>query len=313
MRRLGLVLAAGLLAPVLACSGAAGPAVTGPGLGVDDSGTHTDADPTAADPTASTVDPTATTIDPTAADSTAAATTDPNDTATTDPATTDTGPGEPSLRRHTLNLSTGQWSSAALDDVWTGPNAAPPTGILAAVTMTNFDRLLVLADDGYTYQLVEGQWLAPLVTDEHFAVLAGREVEVVTHVPSPDDPTLETLFLLADHSAVLYDLYDTGSVTFVDDVALIDEPGGPPHASGRPRWAFTRARPQDFGQIDWLEWFIAYDDDVLYYADANSQWSVAGPIDANDFFGGAAGEPDPRQASATWYEDDTGRLHVLAP
>lgn len=307
MRPLRVSLALGLLAPVVACSGAAGPAVTGPGLGVDDSGTNTDADPTAA-----TVDPTATSVDPTMADSTAGATSDPPDTSGTTE-TTDTGPVEDPLRRHTLNLATGQWTVAALDDVWTGADAAPPTGILAAVTMTNFDRLLVLADDGYTYQLVEGQWQAPLVTDDHFAVLAGREVDAISHVPSPDDPTIETLFLLADHSAVLYDLYDTGSVTFVDDVALIDEPGGPPHASGRPRWSFTRSRPQDFGQLDWLEWFFAYDDDVLYYADANSQWSVAGPIQANDFFNGAADEPDPRQASATWYEDDTGRLHVLAP
>lgn len=308
MRLLCVTLVLGLLGPIVACSGAAGPAVTGPGLGVDDSGTNTDADPTAADPTATT-DPTATSVDPTAADTTAGATSDPADT--TD--ATDTGPVESPLRRHTLNLSTGQWTVAALDDVWTGSNAAPPTGILAAVTMTNFDRLLVLADDGYTYQLVEGQWLEPLVTDEHFAVLAGREVDAISHVPSPDDPTIETLFLIADHSAVLYDIYDTGNVTFVDDVALIDEPGGPPHASGRPRWAFTRSRPQDFGRIDWLEWFFAYDDDVLYHSDANSQWSVAGPIDANDFFSGAAGEPDPRQASATWYEDDTARLHVLAP
>lgn len=79
MRLLRVTLVLGLLASIVACSGAAGPAVTGLGLGVDDSSTNTDADPTVGDPTVG--DPTATTVDPTAttADSTAGATNDPTD------------------------------------------------------------------------------------------------------------------------------------------------------------------------------------------------------------------------------------------
>lgn len=298
-----------LLGLVLACSTSAGSPTPGPGLGPDDetSGSTTQGDPQQTDPTLASADTTHgnTSVDP------STSTGDATETDPTDP--DDTGPSETPLQRHTLNVSTGQWTSAALDDVWTGPQAPPSVGILATASMTSFDRLLVLADDGYVYQRAQGAWLPPVLTDDHFAVLAGRIVDAIAHVPSPEDPTVEDLFLIADHHAVIYNVFDSGNVSFVDDVPLSDVPGGPPHASGRPRWAITRTDPASFGQATWLEWFYLYDDDVLYYSDATAEWVAQWPALGNEFFMGAAGEPDPRTASAAWYDDQGLRLHVIAP
>lgn len=303
-----------LLGLPLACSSAIDLPPPGPGLGdADDStGSATEAAPSDTDPTDGSVD---TTVDTTVGDS-SPSTSDADSTATeADPTDTDTetGPTESPLRRYSLNLATGQWTSVILDEVWTDPQAPPTGGILATASMTHFNRLLVLADDGNTYQQVQGMWLEPVVTEDHFAMLAGRTVDAISHTPNPQDPTIETLFLIADHHAVLYDLSQSGSVSFVDDIPLIDEPDGPPHASGRPRWAFTRSNPADFGQLDWLEWFYLYDDDVLYRSNANAEWADQWDVLNNPFFTGAAGEPDPRMASATWYDDDLARLNVLAP
>ena len=53
------------------------------------------------------------------------------------------------------------WTDVDLASVWTGANAPPPRGIVAATKLTNFDRLLVWADDGRFYVQEAGVWKAP--------------------------------------------------------------------------------------------------------------------------------------------------------
>jgi hypothetical protein len=103
-------------------------------------------------------------------------------------------------------------------------------------------------------------------------------------------------------------------VTFVEDRALMDVMGGPPLASGVLEWGFTITNLAD-ATPNWVRWYEMYNDVEIYLANGTGTWVNHWPVLVNEFFVGVgnAGVPDPRLAVATWHDDTSGRLHVIAP
>jgi len=217
-----------------------------------------------------------------------------------------------SLQLYTSYLGGSGWSAVDLDDVWTGPSAPPTDGILATVKLTHFSRFIVFSDDGYTYQQVDGTWIEPVLTDELFPIVGDRMIDAAAHLPARYDPTIETLFIAADAHAIFYEIYEAGGISFVADAMLEDERNGPPHDSGQLRWAFTRTNLADPSD-SWLQTYLHYDDGQIYLTDGTGTWVDSFPVVGNEFFMGNADEPDPTQAVATWYDDSSARLNVIAP
>jgi len=221
-----------------------------------------------------------------------------------------------SLLLYTRELESGAWSSVDLDDVWTGASAPPTDGILGAVSLTHFNRFIVFSDDGYTYQKMEGAWIEPVLTDDLFPVIGTRGIEAVSHRASHFDPLGETLVIRAGAHDILYQIYENGNVDFVQDLQLMDDLGGGPlQATWQLAWAFTRTNLAEPGE-DWVQLYELYTNNVsysFYSKNGSGVWLSLPPLNNEFFTMGTLGEPNPLQAVATWYDDDTRRLNVIAP
>lgn len=65
------------------------------------------------------------------------------------------------LALYRRNMANAVWTKEALSVAWSGANAPPPRGILAAEAGTTYE-LMVVVDDGMIYRRVGGAWLAPV-------------------------------------------------------------------------------------------------------------------------------------------------------
>jgi hypothetical protein len=215
--------------------------------------------------------------------------------------------------RHTFDMQMQSWTAIALDRVWTETNAPPPRDIAAAVSLTHFDRLLVLTTDGVLHERAAGVWAQPVPVTDRFPTLEGLSVAGMTHTPQADDD-VEHVYFIDNPMAVVYAMQPNGDVEHYSTVPMEDAPGGAPQGTGRAQWYFERV---DIGQIgqhpEWLRWFIAFDDDRLYRFDVGPFEWASWPLGDNDFFGVAGGQPDPHAVRAAYTDDAAGRVHFIAP
>ena len=215
--------------------------------------------------------------------------------------------------RYTFDVQAQTWSSIPLDEVWVDPDAPPPRDIAATVSLTHFDRLWVVANDGTFYERLDGAWQSPTPLVDRFPMLQGLSVWSMAHVPGQEDDTIEEVYFIDNPTAVIYEAHENGDVEYSLTATMEDAPDGAPQATGRARWYFTFADPSGIGtDPDWLQWYVAYDDGNLYEFNAAFEWS-SWPITDNPFFGVAAGQPDPTQIQAAYHDDELGRIHFIGP
>lgn len=217
--------------------------------------------------------------------------------------------------RYTLDVSTGAWTQIALDELWTDPNAPPPSGIAAASSLTHFDRLHVLTDDSMFYEQSDGTWLSPVPLAERFPMAAGANITGMAHTPgqTPGDTSSEDILLVDTPLAILYTQQENGGTDFVETRTLDDVRGGAPQGSVSVRWYFVIADPSGIGSGDiWYQLYSGLEDGDLWRFDNGFQWAQWPQLD-NPFFTGAAGEPDPSTLEAAYHDDAFGRLHFIGP
>ena len=215
--------------------------------------------------------------------------------------------------RHTFDVQTQTWTSIGLDQLWIEPNAPPPYGIVATTSLTHFDRLFVITDDGTFYERRDGTWQTPVALEERFPMLDGISVAAMTHVPGQSDDTVEDLYFIDNPLAVIYLVHEDGTVEYGTTATSQDEPGGAPQGTGRARWAFAVTDPSLIGlDPEWMQWFLAYDDGNLYRFDAGLEW-MSWPLADNPFFGVSNGQPHPPLIEAAYHDDAVGRVHFIAP
>lgn len=218
-----------------------------------------------------------------------------------------------SWNRYTFDVDNQTWSSTPLAELWSGANAPPSSEISAAVSLTHFDRLWVLADDGTFYERVDGAWVPPVPLAQRFPMTAGMNVGAMVHTPGQMNETEEDVFFVDNPTTVIYVQHENGGLDYVDTVMLEDERGSAPQGSQRVEWYLARTDPSQIGMAaDWLVWFVAFDDGDLWTFNAAFEWDSS-PLDDNEFFQGVAGEPDPFTIEAAYYDDAFEQAHFLGP
>ncbi len=225
----------------------------------------------------------------------------------------DTSSPAVSWNRYTLDVRGGTWSTTPLDQLWQGANAPPATDIEAAMSLTHFDRLWVVTSDGMFYEQSDGVWQAPVPLAMRFPMTAGLDIGAMTHTPSADDTTSESVFFVDNPVAVIYTQHENGGLDLVEVAMLEDQADGAPQGSGRALWYVPIIDPLLAGMDeDWLQWFVAYDDGNLWRFNAAFVWTSA-PLGNNQFLTGGLGEPDPDTIAAAYYDDVFERAHFIAP
>lgn len=247
--------------------------------------------------------------------------------ATTGPSETTSGPSEPTtsgdessssgeppagLQRYARDMTTGTWSSVPLAELWVGGNAPPSDGITAAVSLTHFDRVFVIAD-GTVYEQADGTWQTPQPLGRRFPAAAGLQVTAMAHTPGQMSTDVEDLFLVDAPQAAVFRQFENGGVEFVDLADLEDADGGAPQASVDNNWTLAITDPSGIGMdADWHVWYMGFANGVLWRFNAAFEWQMS-PTDNNLFFAGAAGEPNPFDIRAAYYDDTLERAYFIAP
>ncbi len=235
------------------------------------------------------------------------------DVSSTDTSVDSTSGPQESWHRYSLDTVAGTWSVVSLDALWTGANAPPSTGIAAAVSLTHFDRLFVLTEDGVVHEQADGVWQSPEPIARRFPMAAGIDVSSIVHVPGQAADDNEEIFFIATPTAVIYRQFENGGLELVEVVEQQDEDGGAPQGTVANDWGLTISDPTGIGSdADWLVWYRAFANGEMWRFNAAAQWMVF-PLEDNPFFGVAAGEPDPLQVRAAYYDDAFERAHFIAP
>lgn len=263
-----------------------------------------------------------TTVEPSASTSVSGSTTsasDPDssggqsDASTSSDAETSTGGQPATLRRYSLDMAAGTWTSAPLDELWASPNAPPPVGITAAVSLTHFDRLFVTTSDGLVYERADRVWQTPVPLGERFPAAGGLQVTAMVHTPGQDADDHENIFFIDAPTAVVYDQFDNGGLELLQVAELMDNEGGAPQASVDNDWSLSITDPSGIEtNADWLRWYSAYANGELWLFNAAFEWTLF-PVSDNLFFTGAVGEPEPSAVLAAYYDDAFEVAHFIAP
>ncbi len=248
--------------------------------------------------------------------------TTPTDTSTSQTvSSSDTGADESSSsggvaaswRRYSLDTVAGTWSQVPLDELWVGANAPPSTGIAAAVSFTHFDRLLVVSDDGVVYEQADGVWQTPEPLARRFPMAGGLDVSAMAHTPSQDSEDYEDVFLVQTPVAVVYRQFENGGLELAQVSDLTDQDGGAPQGTVDNDWTLGIIDPTGLGtDPDWLVWYAAYANGDMWRFNAAFEWEQY-PLADNPFFGVAAGEPEPLEVRAAYYDDTFEIAHFIAP
>lgn len=226
---------------------------------------------------------------------------------------TSTGGNAESWHRYSLDTATGTWSQVPLDEIWVGDNAPPSTGIAAMTSLTHFDRLFVISDEGMLYEQADGVWLTPESVARRFPAAADLSVNAMVHTPGQESDDVEELFLIATPVAVVYRQFENGGLELAQVADLVDAEGEAPQGTVENLWIIGRAEPEGIGMdADWLIWHMGFANDELWRFNAAFDW-VSAPLDDNEYFTGSAGEPDPFSVEAAYYDDAFGRAHFIAP
>lgn len=218
------------------------------------------------------------------------------------------------LTLYRYDLGAGSWSKIPLANVWTGANAPPPTGIVAAVQLELYDRLLVFTAAGKYYLRSDGIWQKPVATTQVFAALSGLSLGSVYELPSaPGDPPDETLTFVANPTAVLYQYHSNDAVVYGKTVTMKDDPPpAAPQKSGTVLFDFEVRKPSAYGQADYVHLYSGYADGHLYRFDAAFNW-VSWPFAQSPFWNGKANAPDPTTLTAAWTEAKLGIVDFVGP
>jgi hypothetical protein len=222
-------------------------------------------------------------------------------------------------RRHAYRFATGTWDTPQpLDEVWVGPGAPPPRGIVAAASPVLSQRLFVMTESGCLHERVGAQWVE-MPLGERFVEASGSSPNMATAARWPDH---DELTLIDNPTARVYNLSDQAEIVGEPlVVTLDDEDMGPPHATGTALWGFAMTDPELIDISAWYNAYYFYDDGMLYWYNAGTAqapgngWSshVAQGGTNPIFQGSSANEPDPAQIRAAYYSVQADRVYFVGP
>lgn len=212
------------------------------------------------------------------------------------------------------DLGAGSWSKIALSKVWTGANAPPPYGVVAATQLEHYDRLLVFSSSGRFYLRSNGTWQPPVKTTQAFPALANLSVTGVDQLPSAPGATPdEEITFVANPTAVLYAYHSNDAIVYEKTVTMTDDPApAAPQGSGHALYFFERRDANQYGTAGYYYLYSGYDDGNLYRFDASFTWK-SWPAKQSPMWSGKVGAPDPSTLTAAWTEAGLGIVDFVGP
>lgn len=237
------------------------------------------------------------------------------------------GGGAPptSWHRYSFSMTTGTWSSAPLSSVWTGPNAPPSSGIVAACHLDHFDKLLVFTDTGMVHIQEASVWLPPVSAQTLFPQITNPgKIADLYHVPSDWNvtpmamPLLEGLVIADNPTYWTYDFTANNIATFGTQ-GVIPPPmqaAEPPQDSVKTQWYFTIWNKSKIGTADGYTGWSSSGDGYVYELGADAVWSKW-PIESGPLWAGKPGAPDWASLKAAYFighpADGIGTIVFIGP
>lgn len=208
------------------------------------------------------------------------------------------------------------WTTPTTLDTFFGgsPNAPPPNGISAMVFAAAIDRLFVFAEDGTLYVRAAGAWQPPRPASSVFTTLGTTVPKYGFHVPQSDGGKELVSITLARNPTGFEYTYRANDVVTPDGtpIALKDEFGGPPQATGTCPWSFEVVRTALYPSPTWLRIFQSYGD-VIWQLDGNVAWTRIDAGAFKYFAPDAGGSPPPlTKIQAAFYDPNASVLYMVA-
>jgi hypothetical protein len=210
------------------------------------------------------------------------------------------------------------WSSEPLSLAWTGPNAPPPRGILAAEHANATDaRLLVWADDGNFYLQKNGSWELPVPIAAAFPGVGASTIkatEMFQSQPGGDHsililttgttPRRGFLYVFQSNDAIVADAMNPYVIMPTSD------PQGAPQDAVDCDWSFA-LQTAYVGTPDWVIFWRHFGTKVYEYNGGNDDWMANWDDAASPLWMGTTGGPAPGSVVAAYY--DEGTVYFVAP
>lgn len=229
--------------------------------------------------------------------------------------------GHCGLRAYSRNFPSpsGPWTDnpPALSEVWSGANAPPPRGILAASQKYDNDDLLVWADDGNFYLRLGTAWQAPVPIATAFPGLTASNLACVEMYQSQSGGHYSLLVATSGTTplhAYGYDLSPTNVIVADSgnpyDIGAVSDPEGAPQESVACGWSLVVQKAY-LGTPQWVVFYRQYDS-KLYLYDGGSGHYVSNWDDAASPLWMASGTaPAPNTVVAGFRSGST--TYLLAP
>jgi hypothetical protein len=218
----------------------------------------------------------------------------------------------------------GTYTAEWIPAVWTGPNAPPATGILAAELNATAVRLMVWRNNGLYYERYNGVWQPPVSISSHFNNLNGNIIASATVTSAYVFDPNELLIITTNESpprSITFLIPPAGNP--IPDAPLAEipdemKPYGPPQHTTPLQWGATEHRwPSPANGDDWIvvwkglggttyqQW--AGPNFELYYQPPAPD--ATGPFQMN----GVGSAPQAGTAVAAYYDAVLDRVSFIAP
>lgn len=217
----------------------------------------------------------------------------------------------PSWNEYSFDMATGTWSTVPLSAVWTGANAPPTTGIMAAERFYHFPKLLVFADNGMLYVQDKGAWQPPVPIQARFPeVDTPMSIDGIYSVPSDWNispmgmPLYEGMTFVRNPTAWAYKYFENDTTEFVTTVTLADAPPpAAPQGTGKALWIFAIWNISQVGQPDGFVGWEQFNNGFVYKLDATFNWTEY-PVADGPIWAGKPGAPPWATLRAAYFKGD---------
>lgn len=207
------------------------------------------------------------------------------------------------------------WTRTALSLAWSGANAPPPRGIVAAEHSYAIERLYVVDEAGTGYLRADGTWTGSAPIESIFPGLPPTEVaSLIAWLPQPGAPETFVFYTRGTPRRAHYFDVMGASIAVGPVEDLVDDPGNPEvplQASLDASWAFAH-QTAFIGTPSWVVFYAQFAADVFRLDGGDFTWLALGADVGTTLWGGAGtGGPAPGSVVAAHVEG--GSLHAVAP
>lgn len=231
-----------------------------------------------------------------------------------------------------FSSTTTAWTRIALSQLWTGANAPPPRGIVAATHTVDQNVTMVFTEDGMFYRQTGTTWATPVLASSLFgdsgaapkfdSININSFVVWHSQVSTSTPHSIQILTKLPNtttKAAFAYDMTFAGAITFQGSgyVGAESESDAPPQQNTDTAFGVVD-QPAYLGTAGWILFYSQYGDAVYKWnggcpSPQTECWTKWTPASTAPFYLPATGAPVPASVVTAYKNASTGTLYILAP